>query len=139
MKLCLAPCTCHCCFPHSLPYPKSPQIPLAAEIIQKECLALVEQMTEREREDRADEGKQQRSTFLCCCEGLSVQLFPGNHKAVPSAGSSLPWVFFSGAHHKRSEKLPVKCKDLRFARTLLLFSCFRGCLGFACGDAINAR
>lgn len=61
---------------------------LAAEIIQKECPAVVEQTIKREKGRRRRGGK----TFflLLCCSGLSVLLFPGNHKAVLSTASVLP-------------------------------------------------
>lgn len=67
-------------------------ISLTAEIIQKECLALVEQMIGRARERETEEEKKSNReiVFLWCFEGLSVLLFPGNHKAVLSTGSVLP-------------------------------------------------
>lgn len=55
------PLTCHCCLPHSLlplPTPLPPtHIPLGAEVIQKECRALVQQMIEGEKGHRGEEGK----------------------------------------------------------------------------------
>lgn len=103
------PLTCHCCFPHSLlpVLTAPPSIPLGAEVIQKECLALVQQTVEgeRETEERKESNIEIKVVFLRCWEGLSVLLVPGNYEVLLRTDSVLLQAF-SGA---RQRKLKNTC------------------------------
>lgn len=138
MKLCLAPNTCHCCL-SSFPHPLLPtlHISLAAEIIQKECLALVEQMIGRARKGETEEEKKRNREGVFCgvvkafwvCFSLEII------KRFWVLGLGCPGPF-SSAHRKQGEKMPVKCKDL----SLWAFCyCCHGCFEFACQHVILCK
>lgn len=73
--------------------PPPPPIPLGAEVIQKECRALVQQMIEGEKE--TEERKESNTKIKDCvwvffvavvCEELSVLLFLKNHEVLLRTG-----------------------------------------------------
>lgn len=111
------PLTCHCCFPHSLlpVLTPPPRIPPGAEVIHKECLALVQQMVEgeKETEERKESNKE-----------IKVVVFCGVVKDFLRTGSALLWAL-SGAH-QRTLKNTCGCMFVEL-------------FGFVCCDLQSAR
>lgn len=143
------PLTCHCCFPHSLLPPLQrppPPIPLGAEVIQKECRALVQQMIEGEKE--TEERKESNTkikdcVFFCSCGVVKNFLFCFSSRTMKcfwEQAAVLLWAFFWCTSEKNEKHVwlyflktiwGVCCYLLsaslkRFWRTKCLFYQFTG-------------